>query len=335
MSSGSPYDMSAVGPHRRAEVLRRIRVLDAYLAGEIASPEAIAELGLSVPTFWRLLRVWRQSKRPDLIGASGRERKSRIPVTPDQKKIIEEVERTHPQTPIKQLAALCLELAAVRGVEMPGGKNIRNYAGEYRRSHGLRPPGVHDIILGFCAIDIPIEHPEHGVIAPIMSILLDVGEAPIVLGLSLTLGEPTPALAARTVLDGIARADCPRITPARLVELPLGTDPTWQALANATSDAGLPTKTQLLRPRSGQKISALLGKRPAGIVLFPNLTARTAGERIIRMRPGDPISLENAETMLKARLARAFPGMRMAITNDAEARGRLSARLHDIAIGVE
>ncbi len=333
MKNSSPYDLSHVGPHRRHEVLRRIRILDAYIAGEITGRQAMTDLDLSEPTFRRLLRIWRATRKPELIGASGRVRQPRVPVTSEQKHIIEEVERTHPDKPIKQLVQLCLDLGRDRGVPMPGIKNTSSYARQYRRERGLRPEGVHDLVLGFCAIDLPIAHPRYGIIAPIMSVLLDVSNVPVPLGVALSQDEPSPALAARTLLDAIARAEAPRQVPAHEFQLPTSTSAGWNELARSVEDAGLNTRQLPLKPRSARRVTDLLGKRPGGIELFPDLSSRPANQRTIRLRPGQPIAIRDAEELIRGRLRTALPGHRMEITNDAEARGRLSAVLQLIAAG--
>lgn len=332
MSDKPTYDLSAVGPHRRTEVLRRIRILDQYIAGEITSENAIAELGMSNPSFWRLLGVWRKSRRPEMIGASGRQIKPRIKVSDEQKRLIEELLQEHPDERMTNFVRLAIETGLKRGIDMPGETLIARHVGDVRRALGLRPAGVHDLILVACAIDLPVLHPRyHRTASPLMSVLLDVGRTPVVLGLALTHDERTPALAARTILDAIARAEAPRSEPVREMPLPIGDGADWKELANAVSDCGLPVRLEALRPRSATAITPLLGTRPGGMRLFVNRTGKTADKRFQRLRPfAQTIELDAAEEMIKGRLRLAFPGERMAITNDAEARGRLSVALQRI-----
>ncbi len=198
MPKGHVYDLSSVGPHRRTEVLRRISLLDAYIAGEITSKQAIEDLEMSAQSFWRMLQVWRRSGRPELIGGSGRLRKPRIPIKDDQKRIIEEADLADPSRPVKHVVAHSLELGASKGVKMPGDSNIAKHVNDIRRSRGLRLPGVHDLIMLICAVDLPVVHPRlKATSSPLMSLLVDVGEVPVVLGLALTHDEPSPGLAAR------------------------------------------------------------------------------------------------------------------------------------------
>ncbi len=60
------HDLTFVAPERRAEVLRRIGVIERFLArpGRKAAEGAAEELGLRVAQF-NLVRAWRSFKRPD------------------------------------------------------------------------------------------------------------------------------------------------------------------------------------------------------------------------------------------------------------------------------
>ncbi len=333
MHDSMPMDLSAVGPHRRTEVLRRIEILDRYLSNEITSERAIEDLRMSAPSFWRLLRAWRQSRRPELIGASGRLRKPRIPVIETQRRLIEEAERNGADDPVAKVVARALKLGTERGIAMPGETNVANHVMDLRRERGLRPRGVHDLVLVMCAVDLPIVHPRLAVTAaPLMSVLVDVGMVPVVLGLALAHDLPTPALAARTVLDAIARAEAPRPTPVRRIHLPGGASPIWNEIADAASACGLNVQVDALKPRSARAVTPLLGARPGGIRLFPDQTGRAAEQRVRPLRSGShTIGLIEAEELLKGRFRLAFPGTRMVITDDAEARGRLSTALQQIS----
>jgi hypothetical protein len=333
MDDVTSIDLSAVGPHRRTEVLRRIGILDQYLSGEMTSTEAIEGLAMSEPSFWRLLRTWRQSRRPELIGASGRQRKPRFPMCDLQKRVLELAERSAPSDHVKRVVGRALKLGIADGVEMPGETNIAKHVLDVRRARGLRPDGVHDLVLVMCAVDLPIVHPRLMTTAsPLMSVLVDIGKVPVVLGLALAYDGPTPALAARTVLDAIARAEASRPVPVRSFHLSGGPCPAWRDVADAVAACGVDVHVEEMRPRSARAITPLLGARPGGIRLFPDRTGRTAEKRTRPLRPGgQTIGLPEAEELLKGRFSLAFPGPRMTISDDAEAKGRLSSSLQRIA----
>lgn len=79
-------DLSDIDPERRREVMRRVAILDRYLAIQI--PDAVddvafaGEMGVGVGQFLRLARIWRESRRPELLpGARGRRRAGRTGIS--------------------------------------------------------------------------------------------------------------------------------------------------------------------------------------------------------------------------------------------------------------
>lgn len=327
------YDMSGVAPHRREEVRRRIEIVDRFLDGEISRDEACEKLAMSQASFYRLYRAWRTSRRADLVGSSGSKRKPNYPVSDEQKKVIEDAEDALSDSSMTKVVARAFELGKDRGVKMPGRANIRNHASELRRARGLLPAGVTDIVLEFCALNVPVVHPTGGLVAPIMCVLIEVSQAPIVLGLTLSLDGRSPQQAALTLLDAIARADSERDRPIRRLELPENGSESWAVLREALEDAGVVVRSTAIRPRASPlTVVKLLGKRPAGIELLPNFTGRSAAERAVRIKwRGDPIELHDAEDLVGGGFRNAFPGRRPTIVRDADVRGRLSTVLQRVA----
>jgi hypothetical protein len=86
-------DLTGVDPERRAETLRRMEVLDRYVAlaspGEEDDAAHASQIGVGVAPFLRLARIWREHRRPALIpGAARRERR---PLRPRMAAASEEV----------------------------------------------------------------------------------------------------------------------------------------------------------------------------------------------------------------------------------------------------
>lgn len=238
MPDDSRYDMSEVAPHKRQEVLRRIEIIESYLSGQITSNLAVEKLGMSVPSFWRLLRAWRKGKRPGDIDGSGRNPKPKRPISEDAKRIIEEAEQSLAEASFAKVVERAMKLGRERGVTMPTEKKITTHAKESRRSRGLRPEGISDLVLEFCAIDVPTLHADLGPVAPIMCVLVDVRRTPVILGLTLEFEGRTAAQAARTIADAIARADTGRAMDVHEFQLPDFSGQEWTILETSLTNLG-------------------------------------------------------------------------------------------------
>ncbi|MBD8548834.1 hypothetical protein [Sphingomonas sp. CFBP 8760] len=320
-----------VGPHRQAETLRRVALVTDYVAGRMSSRDAIARLGVSEPTFWRLVRAWRQAGRAEALPGAGSRKRPSFPVSREQAAIVAEAEAAMPAVPISRVVQLALDLGRARGVAMPGVTNVRNCVTAARRGRGLRPAGFAELVLGFCAVGLPVFHPDHGIVMPTMCLLLDVRISAIPLGLSLSLRPPEAGDAARAFLDAIARADTHDEVIADRLTVPIGEGARWAHLTASLEGAGLAVAAHPLRPRSGRVLSRLLGLRPAGIALHADMTDRAIGSRPYRMREGEPLSLDDAEDVMRHRLSDALPGPRRVLVPDAGRRGTLSAAMLGIA----
>ena len=332
MSNERYYDLSGIVPRKRQEVLRRIEIIETYLGGTISSTEAMRRLGVSAPTFWRLLRAWRQSQRPADLGATGHVFKARMPIDEDAEVLIQEAEQLLPGASIRRVVHNVQMLAQQRGVQVPYRRKIEALVQEARRARGLRPEGIVDLVLEFCALDVAVVHPEHGLVAPVMCALLDVRKGATFLGMTLSFDAGSSSQAARTILDAVARADRPRSAPVRSFTIPNEASSGWPELGAALAGAGLPLSLETVRPRaSARSLVRLLGKRPAGVVLLPDLTRRRPSERLVKLKFGDPIELPDAEDMLRERFRNFFPGDVEFLCNDAAARSRLTAALQRLA----
>ncbi|WP_333570868.1 hypothetical protein [Sphingomonas sp.] len=328
MSDISRYDLSGVAPHRQREVLRRVEVLEAYISKEISSSQAIERLGLSVPTFWRLVRAWRNSGRPAELGGSGKAFKGRWPIEAEADMIIQSAVAETPTASVRKIVERACRIAQQNGVAMPGREKIEYRVDEFRRELGLRPHGVADLLLEFCAVRIPVIHAEFGHIVPVMCVLLDVRQTVKPLGLSLSFEAGDASAAARAMLDAIAQADRPRTSPPRSFSIPAEASGEFADLGTAMMDAGIPVTVEPVRSRaSARRVVRLLGKRPGGIVLLPDLARRSARERVAKLTFGDPVALTTAEDMIRERFRDAFPGDREFLSNDPKVRSRLTGAL--------
>lgn len=331
MTEDINVDLTKVGPHRRDEVVRRIRVLDDYIAGRKSSADAIAELGLAVSTFWTLVRTWRHSRRPEGLMGSGKERRPRVPVTDRQKDVIAAAERALPLAPVTDVMALARRLAEHAEIDLPGIRNMKATIASLRRHRGLRPEGVIDVLVCHCAVDVPVYVEGVGLVAPILSLVCEVGVLPIVLGSALSLRGPNAADTARAVLDAIEHADTVRVDTPREVQLMMGDEAGWGELRAGFDETGLSIRRLPTGGRAGREVTKLIGDRPGGLKLKPDLTARDMSRRTVQMpQGGSSVALGDVHEIIRGRLRTAFPGPRRRMLNEADKTARLVERLRKV-----
>ena len=314
--SADSYDFSGVAAHRLDEVKRRITVLEDYVARRISSAEAIERLELSIPSFHRLLRAWTNGARPESLGASGRHRKASRDLGAKARDLIQRVEKNSRDASVRVVAERARAAGRERSIRMPSHERVSRYVAELRTERGERPKGVDDLFVGFCAVDAPIAHPDRGIVAPIMCVLVSASGKPAILGLSLSLNDPAPADVIRTLKDALARQRGERPQKGRRLLLQVGWEGPWPELVDALVQAGLSVQTEKLRARSARSVTALIGNRPAGVGLKGDLTARIAAHRTVKVPAGGaPAKIAEVEASLRLRLTAAFPTAELAFAN--------------------
>lgn len=308
MASLDSYDFSGVAAHRIDEVKRRIGVLEDYTARRITSAEAIERLQLSSPSFHRLLRAWADGTRPEKLGAAGRHRKTSRDLGEEVTALIRQIEESSRDASVRIVAERARTAGRERSIRMPSHERVARYVAQLRTERGERPSGVHDLFIGFCAVDAPVAHPDRGVVAPIMCVLISAAGDPAILGLSLSLDDPTPADVIRTLEDALLRQRGEQPEKARRLLLQVGWEGPWPELVDAIVRGGLAVEVEKLRARSARTVTALIGNRPAGVGLKGDLTARTSTNRTLKVPAGGaPAAVAEVEASLRLRLTAAFP----------------------------
>ena len=112
MENDSHFDLSKVAPHRHDEVMRRINILEAYLAKQMVGATAIKEIGLAPSTFWWLLKIWRTNKRPEALFGTGSKERRRTPISEEQMAVLVEAERSLPHAPDTRVVRKAEEIAS-------------------------------------------------------------------------------------------------------------------------------------------------------------------------------------------------------------------------------
>jgi hypothetical protein len=156
-------DLSGVDPLRRAEVLRRIGVLDRYLglSDPIATDAAshADEIGIGVQQFYRLARIWRIHRDPGLVGAGkrGGRRTRRGGVASEAATIVADVIR---ETGAQASQSIILERVAERceaaGVKAPSRGAVWTYVMDARSTGPFRGDGPARIAVGRIWAKLPV-----------------------------------------------------------------------------------------------------------------------------------------------------------------------------------
>lgn len=327
MDKSSKLDFSQVAPHRRAEIARRIGILESYVAGDMTRRAAVAKLGMTEVSFYNLLRAWRRTGQPGALVGSGKP-KNLNSVTDLQRQLVLDAEAGAPTGSLTAVMARAQRLAEIRGVELPGVRTMKVLIGEIRRGRGLRPDGVVDILVTHCAVNVPVRHEEHGIVAPVLSLVLSIRRQPTVLGTALSLSPPNMFSSARALLDALSSADRPRTAAPDEFRVMVGSENDWPSLEEALAGTDLPLIFVQAQPRSWREVTGLIGDRPGGLKLKPDVTGRPASRRIVPVpQGGSPVSLEDADTMVRGRLKTAFGGPRESLLSGEEATRSLESHL--------
>lgn len=334
MSKVKQLDFSRVAPHRRDEVARRIGIIERYVAREITRREAIDQLGLTEVSFWILVRGWLDNGRPEALMGSGKERKKVDSFSETQRQLISDAEAGARTQSVSQVMERARRLAELRGVALPGVTAMKTLIGQIRRSRGLRPEGVRDVLVTHCAIDVPVRHAEHGVVAPIAALVLDIRREATVLGMSLSMEPPSSSSAAAALLDALSADYLPQSQELNECRVLVGAGAGWSNLEDALQGANLPLYFMPARPRSWREIVGLLGHRPGGIRLKPDLTERPEGERAAHVpQGGTSLDLKDADAILRGRFKGSSSSQPEALISNEEEAARLRSRLrHMIAV---
>ncbi|UYY76808.1 hypothetical protein [Sphingomonas sp. R1] len=179
-----------------------------------------------------------------------------------------------------------------------------------------------------------MRHTDHGVVAPIATLVLDIRREATVLGMSLSMEPPSSSSAAAALLDALSADYLPRSQALNECRVLVGTGEGWSNLEEALKGANLPLYFMPARPRSWREIVGLLGHRPGGIRLKPDLTERPEGERVAQVpQGGTPLDLHDADAILRGRFKGSSSSQREALLASEEEAERLRSRLrHPIAV---
>ncbi|WP_298814718.1 hypothetical protein [uncultured Sphingomonas sp.] len=331
------YDLSLVAPDRRDEVLRRITIIDSFLKGRgrKAAEAHARELGLGVAQFYNLVRSWEASRRPERLVGAGDRRERALGVTSEQSAHMDAVIAEDPRAAPADLVAAIERTAAAKGLAMPRREIVARYVARARPP--LLPAHCRDsqIMLDQVVIDIPVRS-DSEVIRPMATFTIDTATEAAV-GMSLSLGHPSPGAAAASLLDALRHGQrhATAATAPRL-RLPRPQDgiEAWAALDDVLDEAGMEVDAAIAAPRSyGAIVEALLGRRHGRIEMRPRLVSAPLKDRLMRGYSAlAPMTLEVATEYARSRLVGLRTSAAFAFLDDLS-RDRLDNQLLQLSRG--
>lgn len=308
------HDLTFVAPERRAEVLRRIRAIEAFIQkpGRAAAERAAENLGLKAAQFYNLVRAWKTTRRPEKIIRGGPRSKGPS-VDPLQRDLMDAVIARSGRLPAAGMVDAIIAEAASKEVELPGRETLSRYVRLTRPSLLLQDvKSRFDLIVDHTVIDLPVDFGAPAPLRPLATIVIDVATDAVV-GLALSAGTPGPGSTARALLDAMSRGLRPGGARQERLRIGIvakeageiaGVD---EALARASVEVRVETTGDY---GGGRHVEALLGYRSAGLAFLPrlvwNLRGHGRGRREVTLAPGSlPMSPVVAEELARARLVAA------------------------------
>jgi len=306
-----------VAPHRRPEVLRRIKTVERFLAapGRRAATEAAATLGLGVTQFYALAKIWREGGKPEDLAGSGRRKARTTSLSAEQVALFVDADREMPLSLAARVVERATELGAERCVTPPSDVVMHKHLTRLRagRVAIVMAESRADFVVDHCALDLAvlINDVAHGEIAtmPIVTIVFEMAAATATpVGVALSLGLPGPAQVALALAhalrpaspDGGDHRDAAARKPC-IIRINADRRPGWTALWFELTAAGIRRigKRHPVVP-GGVITRSILGDRLFGFRLRPQTTHKPPLRRQPTLRAGQtPVTMIDAENLLR------------------------------------
>lgn len=309
-----------VNPAKREAIRERITVLEEYLAGCGGDEAALAgaqKLGMRVSSFNRILKVWRDTRDPTLLGIGMSRRNKAIDVTArctdaQIQTATEAAAEFLPDTVRERLVARAEELGEARGIKMPARQKLRlliDSVAPRSLRRGVPALASGTIVVDHVVLDLGVLFSgRHDAIKPLASFLLD-GDSGRVLGVTLSEAPPGPSSVAALLHSALLAGSivtCPGASATTVRPLlvdQLG-DFDWSDLLRSLAASGCRVEGERRRSARRSWVRDWYGVSVAGVTLRPGLTDRAPAER--RWYPANsrhrPLSAQEAHDLLRARL---------------------------------
>lgn len=318
----NPHDLTFVAPERRAEVQRRIAVIEHFIQkpGRKAAESAAANLGIGVAQFYNLVRAWRGSQRPENIASGGSLRRRRPRMTDEQIEVIQDTIARSPRATARALADDVIYRLASGAIENPSRDALLRYIRCIRPARLRKEAAATDLLVDHTVVDLPVlfgSIPQR----PLVTAVIDVANDEIV-GMALSEGKPNCEAIAAALSDAAmpdlrtTKTGSPKPTPITVVAC--HSDRT-EDVASTLGLSGIEVRVEWVGAHGGGRhIEALLGSRRAGIQLRPRLIWSDSSRRLATTTAcASPMNPDFAAQFIRSRLMPMSAGSRLGHFDDA------------------
>jgi len=321
MSEEDP--MRFVAPMRRQAVRARIKAIEEFMKGPRGQEEAYQAskaLGLSISSFHRLVKAWRESKDPTRLGVAS-PRKQRDPsirhrMAAEHVRIVRDATAAFPATEKRErVVARAILMFVERGLRPPSRIVLRQLIDEIAPRE--KPTGImvgdgrNALVVDHVALGIGVIFPGiSAAIRPIASLLVDPEDGSV-LALQLDPDEPSPGAVAKLITHAlatnrIAARECTAAEPIRPIAIGGANAPEWQDLLGILKDCGCEATS--LGGEGAHRdpwVFRYFGSTIAGVRLKPRLTSVPAARRAWTAHSSRdrPLSQAEATRILRERLS--------------------------------
>lgn len=271
------YDLTHVDPHRRPEVMKRIKAVERFnLNPGRSTAEAEAKaIGLVPSAFYTLVRAWNAYHDPTkLPGTRRRPRGSAISDT--VRNLVRETNREMPHAIVEDVLKAVRKRAVLLNIELPHDNTVR---GEVRRARQGQLPALPEgvtHVLDHCSLNVPVETGEYEPMRGILTALFSVRHSKIVgaeLGTQIFKEEDAAVAMAFALAAGSVR-------PGDKVLIDRPASQGWDRLVEALEGEGLTIVGERFDARKARSDTGELRKRGNGRTLLAACGRYIAGYEV-------------------------------------------------------
>ena len=333
----SSVDLKFVEPGLRAEVLRRIIVIEEYLRtpGSAAGRIARAKLGIRRDQLHILTRAWTARRRAEDVTLRHTRRAYMPRLSPQLAAIVADAVEAGPQDAIKTIIARAGTLATERGERLPSKPTMsRHIIAELRRIGLGHLP--HDIVIDVVVIDMPVIDGTWSVRPHVTTVIDTSATSPI--GLAVEVEAPDARSVARALMDGFSvetedgGAGAENFRPISIALPNFGTLQ-GDMLSVALRRAGCIVQDVTITERGfGKAANILFAGKIADYTIRTQLTLLPAEQRIVADTRVRAVRIAEAEDFIRNRIGMEYTDRRgLAARIAVDKRARLLADLEEIA----
>lgn len=306
-------DLLRLAPSQRAEVRRRLRVVQRFIEkpGRRSAETSAAELGICVAQFYNLVKAWKNLRQPEaLVHRAGIHEKPSS-MNADQTRIFHLERKSLQGLPKKQIIEGIRNAMAINCLPIPTVTSLYDLLRRF-------PPGSIDqaiktecdYVVDWTVLELPVDFGTGALERPLACMVIDTA-ADSVVGIALAQGQPAEETIVRA-LEHLYKTNGmpfhskiqarPKIGIVTLIKP--GTILNFDGIAGTVLKADfVPLDTTQL----GTCIDALLGSRHAGIIIKARSAVRSGLRRPRASVTIPRLTVHEAEQFVRARFLKLQP----------------------------